>query len=152
MSQILYFYLLLTLLFVTDISLFFFLEQQIIQVLLCFIIIHLFQPLSPFKAIIFLCLLSLESFLFYNSFALPFFYFIPALLISTAAKRQLYISKAYPALLLIACQAYLALALANYLGNSAPFPYTIAKIGANIILVSFFSLTLKTQGKRGNRL
>ncbi len=152
MPHAFYFYLILTLLFVTDVSLFFFMEQQIIQVLLCFIILQLFQPLSPFRALIFACVLCLESFLFYNSFVLPLFYFIPALLCSTLAKRQLYVSQLYPVALLAACLVSQALASAYYLGNSAPFSYTIAKISANIIVIWLFSLTLKAQGKRGNRL
>jgi len=151
MSQTLYFYCILALVFVIDVSLFFLLEQQVLHLLLCFIIIQLFQAFSPLRILILSCLLCLESFLFYNSFTLPLFYLLPAVLASSAAKRLLYTSWLYPLALLGMCLTIQAMISVYYLGNSPPFFYTIAKISANITMIWLFSLTLKAYGGRGNR-
>lgn len=115
--------------FCIDSSFFFLCEQQPIYLLLAYIMIMLFYPISWVQLSIMLLLSALESFLYVNIFGLSLLYLVPLVLLIKPLKKMLYMSRIYPIIATAACLTIQVFGIEwLLLGVQIPPYYTICKI------------------------
>lgn len=139
-----YFYVLPCFLFLVDSCLFFLYEQQWTYALLSFFVVYIFTYPNPLSIALVLTLSALESFLFYGIFGLSLIYLIPFLIVAYNTHHMLYMSRAYPPIIMLFFLIIQAGIIEPYaLDFNPPIAYTIGKIFVTITSVWLFSLTLK---------
>lgn len=139
---------------ILDSMCFSFFEQHTLSLLLCFVLLHLYQKkLNQAQASCILLCISLESFLFYGKFGIQLIYVVPIMILAIKAQKMFYASKLQPYLLLIGCLLLQNLIIEPKILKYQPgYLYTSSQIIANIIVMGCISLIFYSQGKLGNRL
>ncbi len=148
-----YLSLILLLVFCADISQFFLFTTIYVYLLLCLYWAVFFYTTNTRMLFLAMLLLSLEYFCCYGQFGLPLLYLIPISMIGFLVRQNLYQTLLQPPILLSLCVIAQIYGIEAYwLGITHTTYYTIGKISVNIIVISYFSLTLKYWDKLGNRL
>ena len=142
----------ITLLFLIDLSQFFFIGALITPLLLSsYCIFTIYNPKYPIIA--FICfLLGLEYFCFYNSFSLAITILAPLSILGIFLRRNLYLSYSHSVLLgltgiLIQTYAVEGFFLHNWITKY----YIIMRISGTLLMIICFSLTINIWGVQDNR-